>query len=60
VTVTFHTVVLDLAPTPLGLLGRRFVVRHRCSQCSATVETTGLVDHARSHAGGPHEGGAID
>ncbi len=61
-TVSFHTTVLDLASTPLGLLGPNTAVRHRCTLCSATVATTELVDHARAHGRPPSsaEGGAID
>jgi len=48
-TVTFRTRVLDVPPTPLGLLPRRLVVEHHCDLCHQAVPTAGLVDHARAH-----------
>lgn len=52
VITVFRTEVLDLAPTPMGLLPRRWKVAHRCETCRAQVKTEELISHARSHAGG--------
>lgn len=49
----FQTMVLDLPPTPLGLLGRRWVVEHRCTLCYAKVATDELIHHAQDHAEAP-------
>jgi hypothetical protein len=35
-TVTFRTIVLDVPPSPLGLLAGRLVIEHWCNQCVAT------------------------
>lgn len=61
-TLDFHTTVIDAGPSPLGLIPRRFVVRHCCSLCLAKVATAELAEHARSHDGpeSAQEGGAID
>lgn len=48
-TVTFHTVVLDVPASPLGLLARKFVVQHRCNLCRGMVATAELVVHAQDH-----------
>lgn len=48
-TVSFHTMVFDVAPTPLGLPPRRFVIEHRCNHCGQLMLTHQLVDHARAH-----------
>ena len=63
-TTTFRTVVLDLPPTPLGLLPGRVVIEHWCNACRDKVAAEDLADHARSHDGPSsslsHRGGAID
>jgi hypothetical protein len=46
---TFHTVVLDIAPSPLGLLPRRMLVEHYCKTCRSRVATEDLVAHANTH-----------
>lgn len=51
VITVFRTEVLDLAPTPMGLLPRRWRVAHRCETCRVQVETEELISHARAHAG---------
>jgi hypothetical protein len=48
-TVSFRTVVLDVPPSPMGLLPRKFVVSHRCNRCGQTVLTDQLVEHAQAH-----------
>ncbi len=49
-TTIFRTTVLDLPPTPLGLLPRRWVVEHHCTVCRSVVATQDLVSHAQHHA----------
>lgn len=49
-TATFRTVVLDLPPTPLGLLPRQWRVEHQCTLCHDKVATDELIDHARAHS----------
>lgn len=48
-TVTYRTVVLHVAPTPMGLLGERWVVDHWCNACRQRVPSDRLVLHARGH-----------
>jgi hypothetical protein len=48
-TTTFRTVVLDLPPTPLGLLPRSWRIEHRCNTCGAKVATNDLVAHSQTH-----------
>jgi hypothetical protein len=48
-TVTFRTVVLDVPPSPLGLLPGGIVVEHWCNLCRHQVATEHLAAHARSH-----------
>lgn len=62
-TTTFRTIVLDVPPTPLGLLPARVVIEHWCNACRAKVASADLARHARSHDARspvPHQGGAID
>lgn len=40
-TTTFCTLVVDLPPTPLGLLPRRWAVQHFCTVCRSKVGTDG-------------------
>ncbi len=47
--VTFRTLVLDVPPSPLGLLPGRLVIEHWCNQCRHKVATEHLAAHARSH-----------
>jgi hypothetical protein len=48
-TTIFRTLVLDLPPTPLGLLPRRWKIEHRCTLCRSEVATQDLVAHAQAH-----------
>lgn len=62
-TITFRTVVLDVPPTPLGLLPRRFVIEHWCNECGQQVDHGALAAHARAHGARPtagQEGGPIE
>ena len=47
--VTFHTVVLDVPATPLGMLPRSFVIDHWCNECKQRVGHDDLIGHARAH-----------
>jgi hypothetical protein len=48
-TVTFRTIVLDVPPSPLGLLPASMVIEHWCNLCHHKVATEHLAAHARSH-----------
>jgi len=48
-TLTFRTVVLDVGPSPLGLVPRHIVIEHHCNLCRARVLTDELASHARDH-----------
>jgi hypothetical protein len=52
-TITFRTVVLDVPPTPLGLLPGHVVIEHWCNLCRHKVATEHLAAHARSHHANP-------
>ena len=46
----FRTFVLDLPPSPLGLLPGRWTVEHDCTLCRSRVATEDLIAHAQGHA----------
>ena len=48
-TTTYRTVVLDLPPTPLGLLPAGWAIEHHCTLCRAKVATDDLIRHAQAH-----------
>jgi hypothetical protein len=48
-TTIYRTVVVDLPPTPLGLLPGRWAVEHHCTLCRTKVPTQDLIPHARAH-----------
>ncbi len=48
-TITYRTIVLHVAPTPMGLLPERWVVDHWCNACRQRVTSDQLVLHARGH-----------
>jgi hypothetical protein len=48
-TITYRTSVVNVPPTPLGLLPADDVVCHRCEGCGQRVETSDLVRHAQAH-----------
>jgi hypothetical protein len=45
----FTTTVMEVPPSPLGLLPAKVLVHHRCQECHELVRTDELVDHARAH-----------
>jgi len=49
VTIVYHTVVLHIPPTPLGLLPERWTVQHWCNLCRRQVAPAQLVAHAQDH-----------
>jgi len=51
-TTVFRTVVVDLPPTPLGLLPGRWKIEHWCTLCRSEVATQDLVVHAQAHTPG--------
>jgi len=48
-TTIYRTIVLDLPPTPLGLLPRRWAIQHHCTVCRNNVATEDLIRHAQAH-----------
>ena len=48
-TVTFRTLVLDVPPTPLGLLPGRVIIEHWCDHCHHKVAIEQLAAHAGAH-----------
>ena len=48
-TTIFRTLVLDLPPTPLGLLPGRWKIEHWCTICRREVDTQDLIAHAQAH-----------
>ncbi len=52
-TMIFRTIVVDLPPTPLGLLPREWKVEHRCTLCWSRVATSDLIPHAQGHSAEP-------
>jgi hypothetical protein len=48
-TTIFRTLVVDLPPTPLGLLPARWTIEHWCTLCRSEVATQDLVAHAQAH-----------
>jgi hypothetical protein len=52
-TTIYRTIVLDLPPTPLGLLPRCWKIEHHCTRCHATVATDDLIAHAQAHTDHP-------
>jgi hypothetical protein len=48
-TTIYRTVVVDLPPTPLGLLPTRWAIEHHCTLCRAKVATADLIQHAQVH-----------
>lgn len=46
---TYRTEILHLPPTPLGLLGERWLTEHTCTTCRQRVATDQLIAHARAH-----------
>jgi hypothetical protein len=51
-TTTFRTVVLELPPTPLGLLSKRWLIEHWCNNCGRKVASDDLLAHAQAHDAG--------
>jgi hypothetical protein len=49
-TVIYRTLVYWVPPSPLGLVGNRWAIEHRCDLCHRTVPTDQLLSHAKDHA----------
>ena len=47
--IVFRTEVFYVPPSPLGLVGDRWAVQHRCATCHRHVPADQLVTHAQSH-----------
>lgn len=56
-TTTYRTVVVQLPPTPLGLLPERWTIEHWCGRCRQRVAPEQLVAHAQGHEQGEQAGG---
>jgi hypothetical protein len=48
-STVYRTIVVQLPPTPLGLLPARWSVEHWCTLCRSKVDTTDLINHAQNH-----------
>jgi len=47
--IIFRTEVFYVPPSPLGLVGNRWVVEHRCTICHEHVPGEQLLLHAQRH-----------
>jgi hypothetical protein len=47
--VVYYTVVRWIPPSPLGLVGNRWVIDHRCDICYQQVPTDQLLAHTKNH-----------
>ena len=47
--IVFRTEVFYVPPSPLGLVGDRWVVQHRCAICHEHVAGDQLLIHAQRH-----------
>ena len=45
----YRTEVLYIHPSPLGLVGDRWVIEHHCTTCRQHVAADQLITHARTH-----------
>ena len=48
--VAYRTLVYWVDPSPLGLVGNRWAIEHRCLLCHDSVTTNQLLAHAQAHA----------
>jgi hypothetical protein len=48
--IAYRTLVYWIDPSPLGLVGNRWAIEHRCSLCRRSVPTDQLLAHAQAHA----------
>ena len=47
--VAYRTLVYWIEPSPLGLVGNRWAIEHRCNLCRQAVPTDQLLGHAQAH-----------
>ena len=47
--IVFRTEVFYVPPSPLGLVGNEWAVRHRCTTCHEHVPGEQLLTHAQRH-----------
>jgi hypothetical protein len=48
--IASRTLVYWIDPSPLGPVGNRGAIEHRCTHCRQTVPTDQLLAHAQAHA----------
>lgn len=48
--IAYRTLVYWIDPSPLGLVGDRWAIEHRCNHCRQAVPTDQLLAHAQAHA----------
>jgi hypothetical protein len=48
--IVYRTVVYWIDPSPLGLVGNRWSIEHRCTRCRQTMPTNQLPAHPQAHA----------
>ena len=48
--IVYRTLVYWIDPSPLGLVGNRWAIEHRCTHCRQTVPTDQLLAHAHAQA----------
>jgi len=51
----YRTLVYWIDPSPLGLVGNRWAIEHRCTHCRQIVPTDQLLAHAQAHAATTHQ-----
>ena len=51
----YRTLVYWIDPSPLGLVGNRWAIEHRCTHCRQIVPTDQLLAHAQAHAATAHQ-----
>lgn len=53
--VPYRTLVYWITPSPLGPVGNRWAIEHRCLLCHDAVATDQLLPHTRTHAPVEHQ-----
>ena len=46
---TYRTIVLYVQPSPLGLVGDRWIINHWCNTCHHNVPADQLIAHTKTH-----------
>ena len=53
--IVYRTLVYWIDPSPLGLVGNRWAIEHRCTRCRQAVPTDQLLAHAQAHVATAHQ-----